>query len=87
MAMARRQCGTPSAVWPPIADEVLSDIDKNTVDFKPNYDASTKEPKVLPATLPNLLINGAVGIAVGMATNIPPHNLSEITRCHLLSDR
>jgi DNA gyrase subunit A len=63
----------------PIADEMLSDIDKNTVDFKPNYDASTKEPKVLPATLPNLLVNGAVGIAVGMATNIPPHNLSEIS--------
>jgi DNA gyrase subunit A len=62
----------------PIADEMLNDIDKNTVDFKPNYDASTKEPKVLPATLPNLLVNGAVGIAVGMATNIPPHNLTEI---------
>ena len=62
----------------PIADEMLGDIDKNTVDFKPNYDASTREPKVLPATLPNLLINGAVGIAVGMATNIPPHNLVEI---------
>jgi DNA gyrase subunit A len=61
-----------------IADEMLSDIDKNTVDFKPNYDASTKEPKVLPATLPNLLLNGAVGIAVGMATNIPPHNLNEV---------
>jgi DNA gyrase subunit A len=61
-----------------IADELLSDIDKNTVDFKPNYDASTKEPNVLPAALPNLLINGAVGIAVGMATNIPPHNLNEI---------
>jgi DNA gyrase subunit A len=57
---------------------MLSDIDKNTVDFKPNYDASTKEPKVLPATLPNLLLNGAVGIAVGMATNIPPHNLNEV---------
>jgi len=72
----------------PIADEVLSDIDKNTVDFKPNYDASTKEPKVLPATLPNLLINGAVGIAVGMATNIPPHNLSEITDaiCYLIDN-
>jgi DNA gyrase subunit A len=61
-----------------IADEMLSDIDKNTVDFKPNYDASTKEPKVLPAALPNLLLNGAVGIAVGMATNIPPHNLNEL---------
>jgi len=72
----------------PIADEVLSDIDKNPVDFKPNYDASTKEPKVLPATLPNLLINGAVGIAVGMATNIPPHNLSEITDaiCYLIDN-
>jgi DNA gyrase subunit A len=61
-----------------IADEMLADIDKNTVDFKPNYDASTREPTVLPATLPNLLVNGAVGIAVGMATNIPPHNLVEI---------
>ena len=61
-----------------IADEMLADIDKNTVDFKPNYDASVQEPKVLPAALPNLLINGAVGIAVGMATNIPPHNLNEI---------
>ncbi|MDQ2683614.1 MAG: DNA gyrase subunit A, partial [Chloroflexota bacterium] len=63
----------------PIADEMLSDIDKDTVDFKPNYDSSTKEPKVLPAMLPNLLVNGAVGIAVGMATNIPPHNLGEIS--------
>ena len=71
----------------PIADEMLSDIDKNTVDFKPNYDASTSEPKVLPATLPNLLINGAVGIAVGMATNIPPHNLNEICDAIALSDR
>ena len=61
-----------------IADEMLADIDKNTVDFQPNYDASTREPKVLPAALPNLLLNGAVGIAVGMATNIPPHNLNEI---------
>ena len=61
-----------------IADEMLADIDKNTVDFKPNYDASTREPMVLPAALPNLLVNGAVGIAVGMATNIPPHNLHEI---------
>jgi DNA gyrase subunit A len=62
----------------PIADELLNDIDKNTVGFKPNYDSSTREPVVLPATLPNLLVNGAVGIAVGMATNIPPHNLNEI---------
>jgi DNA gyrase subunit A len=62
----------------PIADELLVDIDKNTVDFQPNYDASMQEPKVLPARLPNLLINGSAGIAVGMATNIPPHNLDEI---------
>jgi DNA gyrase subunit A len=61
-----------------IADELLTDLDKQTVDFQPNYDASTTEPKVLPARLPNLLINGSVGIAVGLATNIPPHNLNEI---------
>src|SRR5881296_3856809 len=61
-----------------IADELLRDIDKDTVDFKPNYDNQTQEPTVLPARLPNLLINGATGIAVGMATNIPPHNLGEV---------
>ncbi|MBA3643262.1 MAG: DNA gyrase subunit A, partial [Chloroflexia bacterium] len=61
-----------------IADELLADIDKRTVDFKPNYDASGQEPVVLPARLPNLLLNGSAGIAVGMATNIPPHNLNEI---------
>jgi DNA gyrase subunit A len=61
-----------------ISDELLADLDKNTVDFGPNYDASTEEPKVLPARLPNLLINGSAGIAVGMATNVPPHNLNEI---------
>ena len=61
-----------------IAGEMLSDIDKNTVDFAPNYDGSLQEPVVLPARIPNLLINGAAGIAVGMATNIPPHNLKEI---------
>src|SRR5579875_2138168 len=61
-----------------IADEMLADIDKNTVDFVPNYDASHMQPEVLPARLPNLLVNGASGIAVGMATNIPPHNLTEI---------
>lgn len=61
-----------------IAEELLRDIDKQTVDFKPNYDNETVEPKVLPAKLPNLLVNGASGIAVGMATNIPPHNLAEI---------
>ena len=61
-----------------IAEEILVDIDKNTVDFKPNYDDQTREPVVMPAKLPNLLINGASGIAVGMATNIPPHNLAEV---------
>ena len=62
----------------PIADELLTDIDKRTVDEYPNYDASMMQPTVLPARLPNLLINGSAGIAVGMATNIPPHNLKEI---------
>lgn len=62
----------------PIAEELLADIEKQTVDFVPNYDDSTREPAVLPARLPNLLINGASGIAVGMATNIPPHNLGEV---------
>ena len=61
-----------------IAAEMLDDIDKETVDFQDNYDGTQKEPSVLPARLPNLLINGSSGIAVGMATNIPPHNLSEI---------
>ncbi|TSC89915.1 MAG: DNA gyrase subunit A [Parcubacteria group bacterium Gr01-1014_3] len=61
-----------------IAEEMLLDIEKETVDWQPNYDGSRQEPKVLPARLPNLLLNGAVGIAVGMATNIPPHNLNEI---------
>ena len=61
-----------------IAQEILSDIDKETVDFLPNYDDSLEEPSVLPSRLPNLLINGASGIAVGMATNIPPHNLGEV---------
>ncbi len=61
-----------------IAHEMLADIDKETVDFGPNYDGSEKEPLVLPSRLPNLLINGSTGIAVGMATNIPPHNLNEV---------
>ncbi|MDB5081186.1 MAG: gyrase, subunit [Chloroflexi bacterium] len=62
----------------PIADELLQDLDKDTVDFVPNYDGSEQQPSALPAKLPNLLLNGAQGIAVGMATNIPPHNLTEI---------
>lgn len=61
-----------------LAEEILRDIDKETVDFKPNFDASLQEPVVLPAKVPNLLINGSNGIAVGMATSIPPHNLSEV---------
>ncbi len=61
-----------------IAHELLADIDKETVDFVPNYDGSEKEPVVLPARFPNLLVNGSAGIAVGMATNIPPHNLTEV---------
>ncbi len=61
-----------------IAEEMLADIDKETVNFGPNFDTSLKEPLLLPAKLPNLLVNGSSGIAVGMATNIPPHNLSEV---------
>ena len=61
-----------------ITQELLADIDKETVDFIPNYDESESEPSVLPTRLPNLLINGSAGIAVGMATNIPPHNLKEV---------
>jgi DNA gyrase subunit A len=60
-----------------IAAELLADIDKDTIDFQPNYDGKEQEPSVLPARLPNLLINGSAGIAVGMATNIPPHNISD----------
>lgn len=69
-----------------IAHEMLADIDKETVDFGPNYDGSEKEPLVLPSKLPNLLVNGSAGIAVGMATNIPPHNLNEVVDAclHLL---
>src|SRR5690348_16450449 len=59
-----------------LADELLADLEKETVEFAPNYDDSLKEPTVLPARIPNLLVNGASGIAVGMATNIPPHNLA-----------
>ena len=61
-----------------IAEELLADIDKNTVDFIPNFDETTEEPVVLPSRVPNLIVNGSSGIAVGMATNIPPHNLGEI---------
>ena len=62
----------------PLADDLMADLDKQTVDFVPNYDETTEEPTVLPAPFPNLLVNGSAGIAVGMATNIPPHNLREV---------
>ncbi|HPV06685.1 MAG TPA: DNA gyrase subunit A, partial [Aggregatilineales bacterium] len=64
----------------PIAEELLQDIDKDTVDFVDNFDGTLQEPEVLPASLPNLLLNGISGIAVGMATNIPPHNLIEVVQ-------
>jgi DNA gyrase subunit A len=71
-----------------IGHELLADIDKETVDFTPNYDGSENEPAILPARIPNLLINGSSGIAVGMATNIPPHNLNEVVDAcqHLLNN-
>ncbi len=62
----------------PIAEELLDDIDKDTVDFQSNYDDRKQEPTVLPSSFPNLLVNGSSGIAVGMSTNIPPHNLGEV---------
>ncbi len=71
-----------------IAEELLADLEKETVDFGPNYDGSLKEPLVFPSKIPNLLINGSSGIAVGMATNIPPHNLTEVIQgCMTLIDR
>ena len=72
-----------------ISGELLRDIEKETVDFRPNYDATRLEPKVLPAAVPNLLLNGTLGIAVGMATNIPPHNLREVAAAttHLLEHK
>ena len=71
-----------------LAGELLKDIEKDTVDFRPNYDGTHKEPLVLPAAVPNLLLNGTLGIAVGMATNIPPHNLREVLAAtvHLIDD-
>src|SRR5262245_7478764 len=66
-----------------LASELLADIDKETVEFVPNYDESETEPAVLPTRLPNLLVNGSSGIAVGMATNIPPHNLTEVVNACL----
>ena len=66
------------------AHSLVEDIDKDTIDFRPNYDDSVREPTVLPAEFPNLLVNGAGGIAVGMATNIPPHNLGEVIDASVL---
>ena len=77
-AIRRPPCVTPKCAWPRWHRELLADIDKETVDFGPNYDESLQEPLVLPARVPNLLVNGSSGIAVGMATNIPPHNLGEV---------
>src|ERR1700684_2941059 len=67
-----------------IAEELLADIEKETVDFVPNFDESTQEPTVLPTRIPSLLVNGSSGIAVGMATNIPPHNLKEVVEAAIL---
>src|SRR3990167_6830335 len=71
-----------------LASEMLRDIDKETVEFRPNYDNTKKEPAVLPAAIPNLLLNGTLGIAVGMASNIPPHNLREVCEAsiHLIEN-
>ena len=87
MAIRRRPCATPRRAWPAPPRSLLADIDKDTVEFQPNYDEREQEPTVLPAAYPNLLANGAGGIAVGMATNIPPHNLGElIDACCALID-
>src|SRR6202008_1510075 len=67
-----------------ISEELLADLEKETVDFIPNFDQTREEPVVLPSRVPNLLVNGASGIAVGMATNIPPHNLTEIVEALVL---
>ena len=77
-ATMRRRCATPKARLTPIAELLLSELNMGTVDFVPNYDGSFQEPALLPARLPMLLLNGASGIAVGMATEMPSHNLREI---------
>jgi DNA gyrase subunit A len=71
-----------------LAEELLRDIEKDTIDFRDNYDATRKEPAVMPSSVPNLLLNGTLGIAVGMATNIPPHNLGEVVSAavHLIDN-
>ena len=74
----QQPCDIQRPVLSRISMEMLADINKDTVDFAPNFDETEKEPMVLPARFPNLLVNGTSGIAVGMATNIPPHNLREV---------
>src|SRR5207249_3277877 len=71
-------CGDTSGNYHPHGEALMTDMEKDTVDFVPNYDETRTEPTVFPAAFPNLLVNGGTGIAVGMATNIPPHNLSEV---------
>ena len=78
MGMARLRCDTQRHDLSKISMEMVADINKDTVDFVPNFDETEKEPVVLPSRYPNLLVNGTTGIAVGMATNIPPHNLREV---------
>src|ERR1700749_4554948 len=78
MVTTRRPCVIPRLVLEKIAEEMLADINKDTIDFQLNFDDSLEEPTVLPAKFPNLLVNGASGIAVGMATNMAPHNLTEV---------
>ena len=84
-ATSARVDGDPPAAYrytearlEPLAEEMMADLDKETVDFVPNFDETTEEPTVLPTPFPNLLVNGSTGIAVGMATNIPPHNMREV---------
>ena len=78
MVTLQLQCVIQKLKWLRLSLELLRDIDKETVDFVPNFDESLKEPSVLPSRYPNLLVNGSNGIAVGMATSIPPHNLGEV---------
>ena len=87
MAIRRRPCGTPKRASRTSPKTLLADIEKETVDFIPNFDETAHEPVVLPTRIPNLLVNGASGIAVGMATNIPPHNLKEIVDADDLAGR
>ena len=77
-AIRRRPCVTPRRAWLRLGAVLMEDMEKETVDFIPNYDETRTEPTVFPAAFPNLLVNGGTGIAVGMATNMPPHNLGEI---------